>query len=164
LLGGTNAQAYNYLGVACHQAGQLADAEKAYQRALVLNPDLVEVRYNLGCLWLSQNKLEQAKGELMAFTLRRSKSAEGWCKRGRAQLSSRDLPGADKSFSEAIRLSPAEAEALTGLGLVRVQRGRAGDAAQLFAKALKEQPGYAPALLNWAIVAQEQLRDANLAL
>jgi tetratricopeptide (TPR) repeat protein len=164
LLGGTNAQAYNYLGVACHQAGQFADAQKAYERALALNPNLVEVRYNLGCLWLSQNKLEQAKGEFTAFTLRRGNSAEGWQQLGTVQLRLRDLSGAEKSFSEAIRLSPVDAEALTGLGLVRVQRGRAGEGVQLFAKAHKEHPGYAPALLNWAIVAQEQLRDPNVAL
>src|SRR6266704_1404946 len=45
---GTNAQAFNYLGLACHQAGQMAEAEKAYQRALVLNRDLAEARYNFG--------------------------------------------------------------------------------------------------------------------
>src|SRR5437588_2445551 len=39
LLGGTNAQAFNYLGLACHHAGLGAEAAKAYQRALVLNPD-----------------------------------------------------------------------------------------------------------------------------
>jgi tetratricopeptide (TPR) repeat protein len=164
LLGSTNAQAYNYLGLACHHAGQFSEAERSYQRALALNPDLVEARFNLGCLWLSQNKLEQAKGELTTVTLRRSSSADGWLKLGTAQLRSKDLAGAEKSLSEAIRLSPQNAEALTGLGLVRLQRGRAGEAVQFFAKALKEQPGYRPALLNWAIVAQENLRDPNQAL
>src|SRR5690349_7499737 len=34
LLGNTNAQAFNYLGLACHQAGRAAEAERAYLRAL----------------------------------------------------------------------------------------------------------------------------------
>src|ERR1044071_525434 len=34
---GTNAQAWNYLGVAYHQAGQFTNAESAYLRALALN-------------------------------------------------------------------------------------------------------------------------------
>src|ERR671939_535329 len=38
----TNAQAWNYLGLACHYAGRAAEAEKAYQRALLLNHDLSE--------------------------------------------------------------------------------------------------------------------------
>jgi tetratricopeptide (TPR) repeat protein len=164
LLGSTNAQAYNYLGLACHHAGQFSEAERSYQRALALNPDLAEARFNLGCLWLSQNKLERARSELTTFILRRSSSAEGWLKLGTVQFHSKDLAGAEKSLSEAIRLSPQNAEALTELGLVRLQRGRPTDAVQLFAKALKEQPRYPPALLNWAIVAQENLRDPNLAL
>src|SRR6267378_4453344 len=36
----TNAHAWNYLGVACHHAGQNADAEKAYQHAVALDHDL----------------------------------------------------------------------------------------------------------------------------
>src|SRR5579862_9625594 len=47
LLGNTNAQAFNYLGLACHAQGQFAEAEKAYHRALALNPDLTESHYNL---------------------------------------------------------------------------------------------------------------------
>ena len=163
-LGGTNAQAYNYLGLACHQAGLFDEAERAYQRALGLNPDLVEARYNLGCLWLGENKLEQARNELTAFTLRRSNSPEGWLKLGTAQLQSRELAAAEKSLGEAIRLNPKNPEALTALGLVRLHRGRASEATQLFSQALKADPGYAPALLDWAIVEQENLRDPRLAL
>src|SRR5215472_14714025 len=48
LLNNTNAVALNYLGVACHQAGQLAEAERTYHRVLALNPDLTEAHYNLG--------------------------------------------------------------------------------------------------------------------
>ena len=78
LLGGTNAVAWNYLGMAYHHAGEVAEAEWAYQRALALNHDLGEVRYNLGCLWLAQNKLEAAKSEFTAYTLRRPNAAEGF--------------------------------------------------------------------------------------
>src|SRR5258708_5210304 len=54
----TNAQAWNYLGLAHQEAGQTIEAEKAYHRALLYDPDLSEAHYNLGCLWLEQNKLE----------------------------------------------------------------------------------------------------------
>src|ERR1017187_3462534 len=39
LLGGTNALAWNYLGVAYQNAGDLAEAERAYRRALALKND-----------------------------------------------------------------------------------------------------------------------------
>ena len=160
----TNAQAWNYLGVGCQYAGQPADAVTAYQRALKLDRDLMEAHYNLGCLWLEQNKPDAAEGEFTAYTLRRPKAPEGWLKLGLAQLQSHDLTSAEKSFSTALYLSPNNAEALNGLGLARVERGHPREAAQFFAAAAKEQPDYAPAWLNLATVAQQHLHDNALAL
>ena len=69
LLGGTNALACNYLGVAYQHAGEVALAERAYQRALALNPDLSEVRFNLGCLWLAQKRTRGGQGRFHGFHL-----------------------------------------------------------------------------------------------
>jgi tetratricopeptide (TPR) repeat protein len=71
---------------------------------------------------------------------------------------------AEKSFGEGLRLSPQNPEALTGLGLVRVQRGQPGDAKQFFTQALKSQGDYRPALLNLAIVEQQYLGERQAAL
>ena len=129
-----------------------------------LDHDLSEVRFNLGCLWLSQNKLEAAKGEFTAYTLRRPNEAEGFLKLGTTQLRAREPSAAEKSFNEALRLSPQSPEAMNGLGLAKLQRGRAAEAAQCFESALKQQPDYRPALLNLAIVSHQYLRDRQLAL
>jgi tetratricopeptide (TPR) repeat protein len=165
---GTNAQAcaqaWNYLGLACHHLGQADAAANAYQRALSLNHDLSEVRYNLGCLWLEQNKLESARAELTAYTLRRSNSVEGFLKLATVQTRSRDFSAAEKSLNEALRLSPQNPEALNGLGLVRLQQRRPAEAAQCFNNALKQRPDYRPALLNSAIVSHQYLKDLPLAL
>jgi len=160
----TNAQAWNYLGVACQYAGQPTNAALAYQRALTLDRDLMEAHYNLGCLWLEQNKPDAAESEFTAYTLRRPKLPEGWLKLGLAQLEAHDVAAAEKSFSTALYLSPTNAEALNGLGLARVERGRPQDAAQFFAEATKKNPDYAPAWLNLATVAQQYLHDNALAL
>ena len=146
------------------QAGELAEAERAYQRALALNHDLSEVRFNLGCLWLAQNKLEAAKAEFTACTLRQPNAVEGFLKLGAVQLRTREPSAAEKSFNDALRLSPQNPEALNGLGLARLQRGRASEAAQCFDSALKQQPDYRPALLNLAIVSQQYLKDRQFAL
>jgi Flp pilus assembly protein TadD len=160
----TNAQAWNYLGVAYHRAGQTTNAAAAYKKALDLNRDLLEVRYNLGCLWLDQNKLDAAKAEFTAYTLRRANAAEGWLKLGTAQLRGREANAAEKSFREALRLNPQNVEALNGLGLVQLQRNRPRDAAQAFAAALKQQADYHPALLNLATVLDQHLNDRAGAL
>ncbi|HEX3890886.1 MAG TPA: tetratricopeptide repeat protein, partial [Verrucomicrobiae bacterium] len=160
----TNAQAWNYYGVALQYDGQPADAATAYQRALALDRDLVEAHYNLGCLWLEQQKFDSAKTEFTAYTLRRVNTPEGWLKLGDAQLHAGDLVSAEKSFSTAHSLDPNNAEALNGLGLARIQRDRPREAEEFFAAAAEHHPDYAPAILNLATVAQERLHDNKLAL
>ncbi len=160
----TNAHAWNYLGLAYHHAGQPDEAQKAYQRALRLDKDLVAARFNLGCLWLEQNQLEWAKAELAAYTMLQPQSADGFVKLGTAQWRLREAAAAEKSFQEALRLRPNDPEAITGVGLVRLQRGRVAEASQLFAEALRRDPAYAPARLNLAVIAHEHLKDKALAL
>ena len=120
----TNAAAWNYYGVALQCAGQPADAARAYQNALKFDRDLVEAHYNLGCLWLEQNKPDAARTEFTAYTLRRGNAPEGWLKLGAAQLKLHDLLAAERSFSTAYSLNTNNAEALNGLGLARVAGGR----------------------------------------
>jgi tetratricopeptide (TPR) repeat protein len=161
---GTNAEVWNYLGVAEAHTGQAEDAAKAYQRALELDRDLTEAHYNLGCLWLDQNKPEDAVNEFTAYTLRRPDAPEGWLKLGLAQLRAQDVLPAEKSFSTALSLSPNNAEALNGMGLARMQRNRPEDAEKFFQAAVRYHPDYAPAILNLATVAHVYLRDDRLAL
>src|SRR5471030_1234170 len=159
-----NAQAWNYYGVALQHAGQPDDAADAYQRALTLDRDLTEAHYNLGCLWLEQNKFDSAKTEFTSYTLRRSNTPEGWLKLGKAQLGAGEIVPAEKSFSTAYYMNTNDPEALNGFGLARVARGRPREAAQFFATAVQRDSSYAPAILNLATVNAEYLHDSKTAL
>jgi len=160
----TNAAAWNYYGVALQYAGQPADAAQAYQNALKFNRDLMEAHYNLGCLWLEQNKPDAARMEFTAYTLRRGNTPEGWLKLGSAQLKLHDILPAERSFSTAHSLDTNNAEALNGLGLAFVADGRPQDAAKFFSAAIAAHPDCAPALLNLATVDRQYLRDDAQAL
>ncbi len=160
----TNAQAWNYLGVAYQKTGQPADAAAAYQHALALDRDLVEAHYNLGSLWLEQNKPVDARAEFTAYTLRRGNDPEGWLKLGTAGLRSGELTAAEKSFATAYYLNTNNAAALNGLGLIQARRGHAREAVQFFTAATRYHPDFAPAFLNLATVAQQDLHDNKLAL
>ena len=126
----TNANAWNYYGVALQRAGQPDDAANAYKRALELDRDLMEAHYNLGSLWLEQNKPDLARVEFTAYTLRRNNDAMGWLKLGSAQLRLGDVVQAEKSFSAVLSLRPNDPEAYNGLGLARIQRGLPREAAR----------------------------------
>ena len=160
----TNAQAWNYLGLACHRCGLQADATNAYQKAITLDRDLVEARYNRGCFWLEQNRLDSAREDFTACTMRQPNAPEGWIKLGAVQLRARDIAAAERSLQTALRISPQNSEALNNLGLVQLQQRRPQEAAQSFASAIKQQPGFRPALLNLATVSGQYLNDPAEAL
>lgn len=160
----TNAQVWNYYGVALQGASEPQAAANAYQRALELDRDLVEAHFNLGNLWLEQNQPDAAKTEFTAYTLRRNNDALGWLKLGSAQLRLGETVAAEKSFSAVLALKPGDATAYNGLGLARVQRGMPHDAVKFFAAAVQAQPDFAAAILNLATVSQQYLRDNKTAL
>ncbi len=163
----TNAVAWNYYGVALQRAGQPDEAAIAYQTALRCNRDLVEAHYNLGSLWLEQNRPEAvnaARAEFTAYTQLRPNEAAGWLKLGSVQLKLGEIVLAEKSFTRVRDLKSNDAEAFNGIGLASIQRGRWRDAAQWFAAALQARSDFAPARLNLATVNQQYLRDNKAAL
>lgn len=159
-----NAQAWNYLGLAYHKAGQANNAAKAYDQARRLDPNLTAVRYNLGSLLLEQDNPQAAATELTAYTLLQHDSAEGWLKLGQAQLRIRQWDSAERSLQNAVRLQPNSAEAWNALGVIHTQRRRSKEALTCFSQALLKRPDYAPALLNVAILNHHYLNNRPLAL
>ncbi len=160
----TNAEAWNYYGVALQGAGRPDESANAYLHALNLDRDLLEARLNLGILHLEQNQPDAAKTELTAYTLRRPNDLVGWLKLGSAQLKLGEIVSAERSFSTVYHMDTNNAEALNGFGLASIQRGRPRDAAKFFTAAVQAHPDFAPAILNLATVNKEYLHDNQAAL
>jgi len=159
----TNAQAWNYLGVAYHEAGQSVNASNAYRRALHISPDLMEARLNLGTLYFELGRPGEAKSEFNTYTLSRPNVAEGFQRLAATEVQLRELPQAELHVRRALQLEGDNVESLNTLGMIQLQRSRPHDAAASFTAALKKKPGYAAAMLNLAIVNQ-QLGDRTAAL
>lgn len=149
------AHAWNLLGVAYHRAGQSALAVTAYRQALTRDrSNFVSIaHYNLGCLWLEQNNPAAAADELRSYTLI-TNSVAGLVKLGAAQSRLRQWDAAEHTFKAALQLAPRDAEVWNGIGVMHAQRNQR-DALQCFSNALQGNPKYAPALLNWALLAQQ---------
>jgi tetratricopeptide (TPR) repeat protein len=160
----TNATAWNYLGLAYHHSGRTEEAKNAYLKALMLNRDLAEAQYNLGELFFAQGRLDLARNHFLVFASLRPSSVPGLLRLSAVQLRLRDFAGAEKSANDALRYTPQNPEALTALGLVQVYRGRPADALRSFDRALQSNPNHGPALLNSAIVLQQQMLDRPGAL
>ncbi len=54
---------YNNSGYANYQVGQLTSAQRDYERALKLDPNLVQAHYNLGLIYEDLNDVEKAQAE-----------------------------------------------------------------------------------------------------
>lgn len=160
----SNAQAWNHLGLAYHKAAQPNNALKAYEQARRCDLNLTPVRYNLGCLLLEQNNLQPAIAELTAYTLLQEDSVDGWLKLATAQLRARQWDAAERNYRKALQLKDELPAAWNSLGVIQMERKRPKDALHSFSLALQKQPGYAPALLNSAIVYEHHVNNPSLAL
>ncbi|KAF0180625.1 MAG: periplasmic protein TonB [Limisphaerales bacterium] len=156
-----NAQAWNHLGLANHNAGRANDALRAYRKALDVDVNLAAARFNLGCLLLEINQPAAAAGEFAAYTMAQPKAVDGWLKRGRAEMLARQHDAADKSLRAALTLNPKQPEVWNTLGIVQLYRAQAdprraveryADAFLAFNNGVQQQANYAPALFNAALV------------
>lgn len=161
---GTNAQVWNDLGVAYHQAGQMTNAESAYRRALATNPDLLAIHLNLGTLLFQLGRINDAKSELTTYALRQPNDPVGLQRLALAEVHLRETANAEQHARKAVQLDAQSPESWNTLGLAQLQRGRARDAAQSFAAAVKARRDFASALLNLAVVNQQYLGDRAAAL
>lgn len=155
----TNAHAWNHLGIAYHRGGQWTNAQFAYQRALQMDRDLVEVRLNRGELLLEMGRPSEARAEFAAYSLRRPNSADGFERLAAAELRLRDWTAAETHARKAVQLAPDNPAAWNTLGLALAQRGRSADAADAFERSLRAAPRHPPAILNLAVLRHRALND-----
>lgn len=159
-------RAWNLLGLAYHEAAQPQLAANAYRRALQLDRSNVVstvTHFNLGCLLLEHGDAAGAMNELRSFTMV-TNSALGWVKLGEAQLRAARLTEAERSFALALKAERTNAAAYNGLGVIYAQRKGAREAAPYVNAAMQLDPTYAPALLNSALLAQQNPATRGVAL
>ena len=100
------ADGFHYLGLVNDQAGNKADAEKNYRKALELQPDLEESAINLAALLVEGGKLDEAASLMKKAIAKNPKSAALQINLGMALSGKNDVDGANKAFEEAIKLEP----------------------------------------------------------
>ncbi len=150
-------RAWNFLGLAYHDAGRPGEALKAYLRALRLDRNYFDVHYNLGALHSEQGNWTEAERSLRTFLAPDANRNHGaaWGLLGDAQLRLRKLEDAEHSLSFAAKLDPNNADVWNNLGLVYAGKRRWANARQDFAYAIRLDPRNAAARLNLAVATQQ---------
>lgn len=139
-----SARAHAALGVLLDQMGRHVEAETHHRRAVALRPTVAVYHNNLGfCLFLSRRRPEAQAALERAIRLdpglRRAYNNLGFV---------RGLDDDEEAALRAFRQAGSQAMAWTNLGLVAELRGQPQRARRYYERALREQPGFAPAQRN----------------
>lgn len=136
-------QAWTELGTAHLMGGEMADAEKAYRRAIQEKPTFALALLNLGRLLMTQERYAESIDPLLAATKARPDSADAQFLLGKTYLKVKQGSKAVPSLSEALRLDPqGKADAHLLLAALYDAAGLKDLAASQYAQFLKKRRDY----------------------
>ena len=142
-------------GLAAHQRGQLAEAERLYSRALQRQPDLFDARHLLGVLRSQQGHYGEAITLVEAALRIDPDSVGALTNHGLILHNMKRYEAALVSFDKALRLRPDHAVALNNRANVLAALGRDADALASYCHALTANPNYADAYNNMGVLLKE---------
>lgn len=138
------APAHKNLAAAYADAGKLADADREFRVAVGLAPLNVEGRNAYGHFLQDQNRDADAEEQFRA-SLAADDNGDAEDSLGEIMMSHDQPAAAETAFAAALALDPADSRAHLGMGAVREQQGRAGEAASEYRAALSSDPQNAAA-------------------
>ncbi|MBM3951636.1 MAG: tetratricopeptide repeat protein [Rhodospirillales bacterium] len=131
------------LGAALHRQGRIADAVRAYGRAIVFDPAFADAYANLGAAFRAQGKSEAAVASATRALTLAPDRANFHSNLGNALRDQGRLEEAAQALQQALRLAPEAPEILYNFGLVLRDMGRLDTALSCFDAVLKARPDHA---------------------
>ena len=144
---------YELIGTTAEQAGKIADAESAYQKALEKDSTRIGVETRLFNLYLRTNRLDEAAKTLdvLAENPLAAKNVV-YAMKGSLQTSQGDSAGAEQSYRKALELNPQTDLASNNLAYMLAEEGRDLTTAMQMAEDLKRRHPEDPSIadtLGW---------------
>ena len=121
-----DARARTELGFAQWSQGQVAEAEKSFQAAILDEPAYDQPHYYLGVVYRTQNQLTRARDEFETAIRLNPKNARAFGNLGLVCLGLGEVDKAERSLRQAAELDPTDVLARTALG--QIQQARANPA------------------------------------
>jgi len=160
--GSPSASTLYRLGTLLVKSGQTTKARAAFERALVMQPDLSEASNDLGALLAQGGDLPAAIEKFRAALATTPDYPDALNNLGYALLLTGRAQEARELYQKALKLQPDFPEALNNLGLILGQQGELDRAEHYFREALAKRQDYGEAANNLALVlvARAQQDDA----
>lgn len=146
-----NAICLHLIGVIKHQQGYSDEAEQWLRQSLALNPEAVEVNFNLGLSLLAQNKMNEALLFFEKTTDINPTYANAYFQIGNIHKTANQFNKAISSYEKCLLLNPNHHEALNCLGVVLCRQNKQDQAISCFTKALVIHPQFPEALNNMGV-------------
>ena len=131
--------------MALHQAGDLAEAERAYRAILALNPNDADAASYLGVLLHQLHRSEEAIGLLRHAVAIRPDAAAIHSNLGIALAGAKQWAAAEQSLRAALRLQPGFLPAILNLGNVLLAGDRLTESREMYNAARRTYPESAEA-------------------
>lgn len=150
----------NALGLAYYGEGLKTEAEKSYKQAVASKKDYSDAYNNLGVLYLSESKWDDAiKAFHASLTNPLYMSPQiAWVNIGWAYYQKSKLDEAQKAYKSAMDIAPDMPAAHNDMGLVYLRKNMLKEAENEFKTAIYYFKGYVQAYLNLGIV---YMREKN---
>lgn len=146
-----NYMAYNILGKAYDDRGNLTEAITMYRKAIEICPGYAPAYNNLGQAFARQGRLTQAMAMFQQALRLNPSSAVIHLNLGNAYDALGNLTDAITMYRKAIEIYPRCDGAYNNLGLAYARQGRLSQAIPMFQQALRLNPGSAGIHLNLAL-------------
>jgi len=142
-----NPWGFYMLGLASWKAGNLTQAEVAFDQALKLDPKHQKSWLNSARVLLEQGRADEALERAQTAIEHDSASGEAWRVLARAQLDLGKIDEAVEANRHAIALDERDVWAMNNLGLIYIERGQYAEALPPLARATQLKPN-APVFQN----------------
>lgn len=137
-----NSAAYAGLGEVFDELDDSANAIKNYEKALQIDPDLVDISSPLGILYFQSGEIEKADIFLKRALASEQDDPQTHYFLGMVRFSQNNEKEAESAFRKSIELDPEFAEARYSLGQTLSKMDREKEAISEFSKAVALNPKY----------------------
>jgi protein O-mannosyl-transferase len=145
-----------------HDAGEFAEAVRAFKKAQELNPASSDAHHNLAMTWDAQGKPEEAVLEYREVIRLDPSSESAHYNLANDLAHLNKLEEAASEYRGAIQLNPRKTEYYNGLGICYAMQNKIADAVEQFQQALRLQPDNAAANGNMgnALAAENRIDES----
>jgi tetratricopeptide (TPR) repeat protein len=154
---------YFTYGIAFVEYGYLDEAQAAFERATVNQPDYAAAWFNLGTIYLNKKMYPQAQKSLGEAVRLNPEDADAWNNLGMIAGQQDNLDEALKDFLAAARANPNHSLAVENMMRIYRYQGRAADAQKSLEELIAKAPGNSSLhlALGMALVAQHEMPPAQ---